>query len=433
LRFDLFPRRSGRKRDSSQNFKDIGHLLEQLSLRSVNQLGALLTQLEHQRLEAEFPRDRRGHRNPTGRTNHVRYPITDQFAFSWKRHIPSLQRGTVSEIITFTSIQPSPENYFRSIVLFGRNVASYKFALAKTILRLANEGRQDVPLSDLAPPFATEICRHLNIAPKQATSASSRFLDVCCSFNAGEISESELIETTTRLGFANVIDAFHVVGPGDIPIRFFTDQRNTNRPGITLTDELLELAPRRSSDLDAEAEARWRLVETAWELGTSRATISFDANSGALTTPTRRRSVTSATHALTGYQRGKCFYCYRSIGLTQGSTELADIDHVFPHVLARLGLLSNIDGIWNLVLACPQCNRGPSGKFDYTPAALYIERLHRRNEYLISSHHPLRETLMMQTGTTAEARRAHLQAALNVARQNQVATWTTAALDDPAF
>ena len=112
---------------------------------------------------------------------------------------------------------------------------------------------------------------------------------------------------------------------------------------------------------------------------------------------------------------------------------MADIDHVFPHVLARLGLLSNIDGIWNLVLACPQCNRGPNGKFDYTPAALYIERLHRRNEYLISSHHPLRETLMMQTGTTAEARRAHLQAALDVARQHQVATWTTAATDDPAF
>ena len=33
-----------------------------------------------------------------------------------------------------------------------------------------------------------------------------------------------------------------------------------------------------------------------------------------------------------------------------------------------------------------------------------LERLHTRNEFLIGSHHPLRETLMKQTGETLEKR-----------------------------
>ena len=36
----------------------------------------------------------------------------------------------------FLSQEPRLEDYWRGIILFGRNVASYKFALAKTLLDL---------------------------------------------------------------------------------------------------------------------------------------------------------------------------------------------------------------------------------------------------------------------------------------------------------
>ena len=36
----------------------------------------------------------------------------------------------------FYEIEPSFENYWRSVILFGRNVASYKFALAKSLYNL---------------------------------------------------------------------------------------------------------------------------------------------------------------------------------------------------------------------------------------------------------------------------------------------------------
>lgn len=38
------------------------------------------------------------------------------------------------KIAVFQEEHPSLESYWRSIVLFGNNVASYKFALAKSLL-----------------------------------------------------------------------------------------------------------------------------------------------------------------------------------------------------------------------------------------------------------------------------------------------------------
>jgi hypothetical protein len=45
---------------------------------------------------------------------------------------------------TFIQVQPTLENYWRSINLFDRNVASYKFALDKSLLELATKGKEVV-------------------------------------------------------------------------------------------------------------------------------------------------------------------------------------------------------------------------------------------------------------------------------------------------
>jgi hypothetical protein len=65
-------------------------------------------------------------------------------------------------------------HYWRAIILFGRNVASYKFALGKTLLEVAQAGKAFVPLADLALPFAKHISAHFKLADKQATSPSSQ-------------------------------------------------------------------------------------------------------------------------------------------------------------------------------------------------------------------------------------------------------------------
>ena len=83
--------------------------------------------------------------------------------------------------------KPSLESYWRAIILFGNNVASYKFALAKALLDLADEKTTFIKLEDLAIPFATHIAEHLKHSEKQATSSSSRFLEKCRAFNKGVI------------------------------------------------------------------------------------------------------------------------------------------------------------------------------------------------------------------------------------------------------
>ena len=67
----------------------------------------------------------------------------------------------------------------------------------------------------------------------------------------------------------------------------------------------------------------------------------------------------------------------------KGSQEdTCDVDHFFPHTLQPHMQDVNLDGVWNLVLACPDCNRGLEGKWAQVPAARYLERLHKRNEFL---------------------------------------------------
>ena len=337
----------------------------------------------------------------------------------------------------FTLKTPTLDNYWRSIILFGRNVASYKFALAQSLLEFRDRGSDLITLEELALPFSQHICKHIHDAPKQATSRSSKYLDACKSYNEGTLSQSDLISMTTQFGFNNVIDAFHVVNQGDIPTRFFLDERKENT-GIRLTDDLFRLfEDRQSLALQSEVEARWRLVETAWDLNVSRNLISvgYDADSQLLFTnkKDRRVNITSSRDALNGYQKGRCFYCFDYISILSGDAALADVDHFFPHTLKSSGIGSPVDGVWNLVLSCKDCNRGGNGKFARIPTLKLLRRLKTRNDFLISSHHPLRETLIAQTGATASARKSFLQSTYDNALKELIHTWEPLLKSEPVF
>jgi hypothetical protein len=324
----------------------------------------------------------------------------------------------------FLASAPTLDANWRAVVLFGRNVASYKFALAKALLELANHSDDRLRLEELAPPFARHLCDHLRRVDKQTTSPSSSFLEACRAFNRGELSQDELANSTVRLGFNNVIDAFHVVGAGPIPLRFFEDERRTGQgpSSIRLTDHFRELAGSVQGDaLMEEAEARWRLVETAWQLDLPRAGIAVQADTASSTLfveRVRRVSLTGVKAALNGYQRGRCFYCEAEVRLAE-----VDVDHFFPWVLKQRGDMPDADGVWNLVLACRGCNRGERGKFAAVPSPRLIERLHKRNNWLVDSHHPLRETILLQAGPDATARASFLRGRQRIALDALVHEW----------
>jgi HNH endonuclease len=112
---------------------------------------------------------------------------------------------------------------------------------------------------------------------------------------------------------------------------------------------------------------------------------------------------------------------------------MADVDHFFPRVLLLSGIKLPIDGVWNLVLACRDCNRGIQGKSARIPSKRLLERLNTRNEFLIASHHPLRETLIAQTGKHSRNRVGFLNHVYDAALPFLNRTWEPKAQDESAF
>ena len=326
---------------------------------------------------------------------------------------------------TFIPPNPTVEECWRGIILYGQNSASYKFALAETLIQLNPKSGQLIKLEDLAPVFGKSIASHISHSPKQGT-RPGKFLQSVEGYNTDGNLEA-LVKSTVINGFQDVIDAFHNIGSTSVLHKFFIDERKVNK-GIRITDEFSKLALGiQISNIAQEVDSRWRLVETAWNLGISanHLVVQHDHELGEIFTfdsARRRKAVTSSRGALNGYQNGHCFYCKANLQLL-GEDFNTDVDHFFPHKLKQSNLGINLDGVWNLVLSCKSCNRGPKGKFDRIPSLRLLERLHERNEYLIESKHPLRETLMNQTGAKLNQRVSFLSNVYNKVQLNPATAW----------
>lgn len=306
----------------------------------------------------------------------------------------------------FISLNPTVEDCWRGIILYGQNSASYKFALAESLLQINPSAGELLKLEDLAPFFGKAIAEHISHSPKQGTKPG-KFLNSVRGFNLdGDL--DELVKATVAGGFVNVITAFHNIGTNTVLHKFFIDERKANK-GIRITDEFARLVESsQAANITQEVDSRWRLVETAWNIGipARHLVVQHDRELGEIFTvdsTKRRKAVTNTRGALNGYQKGRCFYCAAELHLC-GENCNTDVDHFFPHKLKQSNSHLNLDGVWNLVLSCQICNRGSRGKFDRIPSIKLLERLHTRNEFLIGSHHPLRETLINQTGDTLEKR-----------------------------
>ncbi len=331
-------------------------------------------------------------------------------------------------MIKFTHNDPSLESQWRALILFGKNSATYKFAFAKSLIVLSKNNKSEISLNDLSGPFSASICEHLKTNNKQGNSKSSKFLDKCRDFNKGVVSKEELHGITEKLGFVNVVDAFQIVNKDMIPNPFYTKAYSKGEKKIILTDEFFRLKDQfQFNNFFDETEARWRLVETAWnmEINPNLLEIKHDIKDGILylrTNTMKRIDVTSSREALNGYQKGKCFYCNNEISIIPGSDRLCQVDHFLPHINKLTHKDMNINGVWNLVLACKNCN-GTNEKGTKVPETKYLEKLELRNEYYISSKHPLAETIINQTGKLKEQRDRFLKEQYKIALENCIHKW----------
>jgi hypothetical protein len=323
----------------------------------------------------------------------------------------------------------SIESQWRAIILFGANSATYKFAFAKSLLELIDKEKTRISLQDLSKPFADSIVGHLKQSDKQGTSSSSKFLDACRSHINGNLSEQQLYEITEKLGFVNVIDAFQNVNGGIIPSIFYEKDYSNGRKDIVITDNLLKLKESfHIRNFNQEVDARWSLVETAWNLNINPnlLEVKYDETASLFyleeTDFMRRTDITSVRDALNGYQKGKCFYSYQDISIKSGDPKVCQVDHFLPHTnkKAHSAEGANINGVWNLVLADAETNGDKSALI---PEIQFLERLYNRNEFYIESKHPLAETIINQTGRTKQQRRHFLQKHYDLAISQSIHTW----------
>jgi hypothetical protein len=301
------------------------------------------------------------------------------------------------------------ESFWRGLILFGQNSASYKFAFAKSLLELKAESGKALKLHEIAPYYSKHLIEHLKNTPKQTTSKSSTFISALLQNGIESINENKVLEETVKRGFVNVVDAFQNIGQTKIPIDFYHyDKRNKQ---IVMTDEFSKLLQSNQlENLYSEVESRWNLVEHAWSLGitTNVIAVTHDVDENLLFTFDqkigRRKNITSSRGALNGYQKGFCFYCSTKMNVEDGNE--THVDHFIPFKLKKI-LGETVNGVWNLVLSCKSCN-SVSNKGSRLPVRKFLSDLNKRNEYLISSHHPLRETLMIHTGDSQQKRKEFL-------------------------
>jgi hypothetical protein len=331
-------------------------------------------------------------------------------------------------MIKFQINDPSLESQWSALILFGKNSATYKFAFAKSLLELVDKETTKISLTELSKPFSKNIIEHLKENDKQGNSKSSSFLNVCRNHIKGKISDNELWSKTEKLGFVNVVDAFQNLNGAQIPDIFYEKNYKSGKKEIVIKDNLLKLKESfHFQNFNQEVEARWNLVETAWNLNLNPKLleVKYDEDKSLFFLENdfmRRTDITSVRDSLNGYQKGKCFYSFQDISVVSGSANLCEVDHFFPHINKTIHneFGANINGVWNLVLANKDVNRNKSAKI---PEKRFLQRLFNRNEFYIQSKHPLAETIINQTGNTKQKRIEFLNKQYQLALNSAIITW----------
>ncbi len=301
----------------------------------------------------------------------------------------------------FYSSDNSVVSTVRTIVLFGRNVSTYKFALASTLLNL--NPKNQVAYEDLRDDFVRALLSHYKKNPHQYQSGENKLTKAFDKYNLDN-NWSDLLKIAEKNIYNNVFDAFHNVGGGTIKKEHVLFEHLPNEKKLVLTDNINALLEQQNliEVLKNENESRWMIVEEAWKNDLSPNLLVYNITTDEFESVSSRErtNLRSAVSILLPYQHGYCFYCKKKINTNSNSddSDFPDVDHFIAHSYFNRPELSHInpDGIWNLVIACKGCNRGAGGKFERLPAKSYQSEIIRRNVLFTEEHrHSLKNSILL--------------------------------------
>lgn len=315
------------------------------------------------------------------------------------------------EIKSFIDVDSSALTTVRTLMLFGRNTATYKFALCHALTK--QPAKNSVSYDDLRDDFLKELLSHYRGNPHQFNSGENIITKSFDIYLAGSQDNSDwdkLIGVAEKSIYRYVFDAFQNVGSGTIANDHLLFEHDKKNKRLHLTDSLNSILESKVKikEIEQENQARWRLVEEAWKAGLSPNLLVYDEEEEVFYSESgfQRTNLRSAVDVLMPYQKGKCFYCKRPLNRLAGTQEdsFPDVDHFLPFSMAELLGEINPNGVWNLVIACASCNRGTNGKFDSPPDKCYFSKLMARNSLFVEEHkHSLKNSILLSLNSSSKA------------------------------
>jgi 5-methylcytosine-specific restriction endonuclease McrA len=293
----------------------------------------------------------------------------------------------------------------RTIVLFGKNSSTYKFALTDTLLK--QSATSTFSYEDLRTGFLTELYKHYIHNPHQYQSGAN---SITKAFQEYQINQDwdKLVDKTKNNIYRHVFDAFHNVGGSSIinEARFFEHDKANKQ--LVITEKFHQILENTNlvHQLLHENQTRWQIVEEAWKnkLSPNHLVYNQDQSIYSISQGNQRVALRSVVDVLLPYQHGRCFYCNKQLNPTaqHQDHDFPDVDHVIPHsMFDKVSELANINpnGLWNLVIACQECNRGSGGKFNSPPDTQFYKTLITRNKLFTEEHrHSLKNTILLSIG-----------------------------------
>jgi 5-methylcytosine-specific restriction endonuclease McrA len=271
--------------------------------------------------------------------------------------------------------EPSqPEDFWRAVILYGLNSATYKIALAQCLVQYGRGDQNDIPVEQLAGDFFGVYKERLTSGRPQLAQPNRWTImeRVVVQERTGMLSRDEAIAYVAREAFNDVLPRFHTVSDRSLPFTFYVFDGKRLR----LDDAVFDLfANGNHQDLVEETNARWDLLEAAFTMRREHWALSNNVREMYLQNGYRRTNVTHLRPILNGYQHNRCFYC--DDVMIDGEVH---VDHMIPRQVIQH------DEVWNLVLAHRFCNLQ---KNDNLPDRRYLEKLLERNEHFIASNHPI--------------------------------------------
>jgi hypothetical protein len=292
----------------------------------------------------------------------------------------------------------SSEDYWKGIILYGLNAATYKMALAKTLLQFAEKGVTHIEWRELSERYFSLYQDRITQTNRPQQGNASRLTKMeryVAALEQGHLNHSQVIELVAENAFVDVVPRFQTIGTNkEIAASKFYEIEFGKQ--LILTDSILELGQNNPEALYEEIDARWGLLEGAFQISQSQEQLKLanDVREIYLAKAVKRASLTTCIPFLQGYQGNICFYCCNPL----------DNDIHVDHVLPRQVLQH--DQIWNLVLSHSLCNMNKSDK---VVRENLIEKLEFRNENIMGSNHPWKSKISEELGNTRAKRRQSLR------------------------